>query len=121
MFARLTLVLTSVATCSLVVIAQEASTGNGPGDSRPPLFDVGEIEVPSGDTVDIVEFLDEMTRLREDVARDYRNAMTKITAAQAKASNALLDDPNVSDEHFAMAARLGLTTRIRSVVGAPVE
>jgi thiol-disulfide isomerase/thioredoxin len=119
MFTRLTFVLFSaVSVCSVLVAQEEKDPSKG---ARPPIFDIGEIEVPTGDVVDAVEFLSEMSQLRTDVARDYQQAIARISAAQTEASNLILDDPTVSDEHFAAAARLGLAARVRGVTATSAQ
>ena len=82
---------------------------------REPIFDIGIIEIPDGDPSDVAEFLQELNQLQKDILADYRAAMTKISSAQSSAANKILSDPDVSDEHFAMAAKFGLSSMVRGV------
>ena len=114
MIARLALAsCLTVFTCYAV----DAQNAQQPASQvRKPIFDIGEIEVPESDVTDVLEFLDEITELQKNIANDYRTAMTKISAAQAKASNQILDQAGqLSDEQFARAAAFGLAARVRSV------
>ena len=86
---------------------------------REPVFDIGEVEVPEGSTADVLEFLQDISQLQKDIAADYRTAMSKISAAQAKASKQLLERADdLSDEQFARAASFGLATRVRGIARA---
>ncbi len=89
---------------------------------RDALKDTDEIVVPKGSGDEVVEFLGEMAKLQQDIARDYQAAMKKISAAQAAASSQILDDAeNISDELFYAAAKFGLATRIRGLANANEE
>ena len=80
MITRPSLSALLIAFSCIGVVGQEQSS---PAGRRLPMFDVGQIEVPEGDVSDVVEFLQEMTELRQRLASDYRTATTKITAAQS--------------------------------------
>ena len=100
MIARLALSFCLTLFACLVMNAQEAK--ESAEQARAPVFDIGEIDVPDGNVADMIEFLDEMGQLQKKIASDYRAAISKISAAQAKASNQILDNSDeVSDEDFA--------------------
>ena len=112
-------------TCLMTFACQMASAqdqGKTTNEGRSSLIDVGQIQVPEGSVTDVLEFLEEISQLQQDIAADYRSAMTKITSAQAEASNRLLESADsLSDEQFAKAAAFGLSNRLRNVAQANAE
>lgn len=117
MLARLTLAICMTVLAGSLVQAQQSESNEA---TRRTIFEIGEIEIPEGgDVTDMVEFLDEMSGLQREIAAKYREAMTKITAAQAEASNKILENADeVSDDVFAKAASFGLAARVRGAVRA---
>lgn len=98
----------------LIAVAQE-----GEQERR---FDIGVIEVPDGGTVEVVEFLQELSELQSNLDKEYREiytdyqrARSKVSAAQSSAASKVLNDPEVSDEYFAIAARLGLRSKLLAI------
>jgi thiol-disulfide isomerase/thioredoxin len=97
----------------LTAIAQEDESLSG---VRPSFIDIGVMEVPDGDVTDVIEFMEEVTQLQRELSADYRNAVTKIGAAQTAAAIRLLEEADeLTDEQFAIAARYGLSGQVRTV------
>jgi thiol-disulfide isomerase/thioredoxin len=120
MKTRIPLVLACCFLGSLGVFAQD--------DTQTTQFDVGEIEVPDGKTVDIVEFLKEMSELQSNLSAEYgkmqakyQAAVTKVTSAQAKAASKILSSPGVSDDDFTIAARYGLSAKVRAIASQSLD
>lgn len=95
---------------------------SGQDQAPKSLFDVGVFEVPEGDTEEVAAYLEELNELQERIGREYRElyneyqrARAKVAKAQADAANAILDDPEISDDQFSTAARIGLPTKIRMI------
>ena len=102
----------------LIAVAQE--------EVQERRFDIGVIDVPEGDTADVAEFLQELSELQSNLDKeyrqiyaDYRSARAKVAAAQSNAANRILNDPDVSDEQFAIAAKFGLASKLRAIGNQP--
>ncbi len=94
-----------------VALAQEEPKS----DQSPQLIHIGEIREPSSDLDDSLKFINEMTQLQQQMAAEYRTALAQIAEAQSKVANAVLENPDASDEQFSAAARVGLVRRVREV------
>jgi thiol-disulfide isomerase/thioredoxin len=114
---RIQLVLLVVVLGAAVTNAQQTEN-----TARESMFEIGSIEIPEGDSAEVAEFLQELTELQKEILADYRTAMAKVSAAQSAAASTVLRDPEVSEAHFTLAAKIGLPTLVRSVASqAPSE
>ncbi|MCC9601863.1 redoxin family protein [Stieleria sp. JC731] len=114
---------------SLVVAAVLAATPAVAQDveqdtqSQPAtMIDIGEFEVPDGDLDEIVQYVDELSELQTELNRQFNDAQAKINDAMREASEQILaQGDDLSDRHFAIAAKLVLPNRIREVADLSVE
>ncbi|OYP32239.1 hypothetical protein CGZ80_19370 [Rhodopirellula sp. MGV] len=86
------------------------------------MIDIGEFEVPEGDLDELVDYVDELDELQTELNRQFNQAQSKINDAMRSASEKILaSDGDLSDRHFALAAKLVLPARIREVADATPE
>lgn len=80
-------------------------------------FDAKQLEIPAAASVEeLVQYLNQLSKLNEQLTADYRNIQLSLNQAQAKAADAILSRADeVSDSTFYLAARLGLSGRISQI------
>ena len=80
-------------------------------------FDAKQLEIPPAASVEeLVQYLNQLSKLSDELAADYRNIQLNLNQAQAKAADAILSrSDEVSDATFYFAARLGLSGRISRI------
>ncbi len=80
-------------------------------------FDAKQLEIPAAASVEeLVQYLNQLSKLSDELAADYRNIQLNLNQAQAKAADAILSrSDEVSDATFYLAARLGLSGRISQI------
>ena len=103
-----------------IAVGQEGE--NSPAGATPLLIDTPAFEVPNGELDELIEFVDELSETQAALNQQYRAAQAKLNKAMAEASAKILSsDGEISDEHFVIAARLGLPPQIQNVANADVQ
>lgn len=73
-------------------------------------------QVPDGEPEQLAGFLKNLNELRTDVSNEYRSLTARITKAQTKAAERILDDPaNVSNAVYYEAANFVIPSKLSSL------
>ncbi|MEZ6137302.1 MAG: TlpA disulfide reductase family protein [Pirellulaceae bacterium] len=81
-------------------------------------IEIGDIEPPSDDVEESLQFMDAMVALQQELSTQYRQAASDINQAQIKAAEVVLNSSAADDKQFHKAAQVGLARKISSMADA---